>query len=748
MDQPVAARAARGARLNGALVLVSFAFASASAQQSGEIIEEVVVVGDTVGNLGLNGASATGSRLGLSVLETPASVEIIDSEVLRARGYQKVSDAVQSLPGAIAGDHPAGYSFAMRGFSRAQISILRDGLWIGPSDMVTRPQNTFNLDRIEVLRGPASVLYGIGAVGSTVNTIAKTATAGGANEFDVLASYGRFDSYHFGVGAGGSLGDSLWYRADLSRYAADGYVERMDPASTNLTASVLWQASDDLTLKLGIDALDDDLAKYFGTPLVPLAAARSPMTGIIETAAGETIDEAMRFRNYNVADGRAEANQIFLRADLDYRVGDRWSLANSLYSYDADREWINAEGYAYCTAVVDVCTRVGDVQRYYGYFFVFHDQDLVGDRFTARLDSTFGRMRNRFVGGSELVDIDFSRSRGFRRNVPPAPGDSVDPYDPIPGVYGPVELRGISPTEISTRAVFAEDALDVTSAVTLVFALRYEEMDLDRKNFGPTGVLEPNGFERRYDWWSWRAGAVYELADGLVVYGQYSNASDPINSNIFLVNAGENFDLTDAEQWEVGLKASRAGRRTQITLAYFDIVRDDIFERFALDSTRNIGSLESRGLEVAATLTAGERWRIGANAGYTDAEFSRSANVQLFAGNRPPNVPELTANAWASVSDVGGLPLELGIAARYVDSRFGDNANAITFKDYALLDAYAAWAPDRYRVSFRVDNLADESYVAWSDIFYLGQTDPSFIYANQVMLGAPRSYSVTFQARF
>jgi iron complex outermembrane recepter protein len=747
MDQHFAARAACGVCRNG-IVFVFFVSASAWAQQGGEAIDEVVVIGDTVGNLGLDGVSSTGSRLGLSVMETPASVEVIDSAVLRARGYQKVSDAVQSLPGVIAGDHPAGYSFAMRGFSRAQINILRDGLWIGPSDMVTRPQNTFNLDRIEVLRGPASVLYGIGAVGSTVNTIGRTAAASSAHQLDVLASYGSFDSYQFGVGTGGPLGDALWYRVDLSRYAAEGYVDGMEPSSTNLTSSLLWHANDDLTLKFSIDALDDDLAKYFGTPLVPLAAARQPMTDIIETAAGETIDEAMRFVNYNVADGRAEADQLFLRADIDYRIGDRWELENSLYSYDADREWVNAEGYAYCTVVVDVCTSVGDVQRYYGYFFVFHDQDLVGDRFTARLDESFGRMRNRFLAGAELVDIDFSRSRGFRRNIPPAPGDSVDPYHPIPGVYGPLELRGVSPTQIETRAVFAEDALDVTSALTLVFALRYEEMNLDRKNFNATGVPEPNGFVRDYDWWSWRAGAVYRLTDDWVVYGQYSDASDPINSNVFLVNAGENFDLTDAEQWEVGLKASLDGGRTQVTLAYFDITRDDIIERFALDSTRNIGSLESRGIEIAATLAAGDRWRIGANAGYTDAEFSRSANVQLFAGNRPPNVPELTANAWASVSDVGGLPLELGFAARYVDERFGDNANAITFKEYALFDAYAAWTPDRYRVSLRVDNLTDEPYIAWSDIFYLGQTDPSFIYANQVMLGAPRTYSVTFQARF
>lgn len=151
---------------------------------------------------------------------------------------------------------------------------------------------------------------------------------------------------------------------------------------------------------------------------------------------------------------------------------------------------------------------------------------------------------------------------------------------------------------------------------------------------------------------------------------------------------------------------------------------------------------------MAATHVAGDHWKIGANAGYTHAEFARSANVQTLTGNTPPNVPTLTANAWTSVSEVGGLPLELGAAARFVDDRFGENTNRITFKSYALLDVYVAWTHDKYRLSFRVDNLTDAPFVAWSDVYYLGQTDPSFIYANQVMLGAPRTYSVTLQAQF
>ena len=83
-----------------------------------------------------------------------------------------------------------------------------------------------------------------------------------------------------------------------------------------------------------------------------------------------------------------------------------------------------------------------------------------------------------------------------------------------------------------------------------------------------------------------------------------------------------------------------------------------------------------------------------------------------------------------------------------VGDRQANNANSITLNNYALADAYVAWTLDPVRITFNVDNLTDTAYASWSDIFYLGQTDPSFIYANQVMLGIPRTYSVMLHLRF
>ena len=330
--------------------------------------EEQVVVTGIRSELALAEESYTGSRLGLSAMDIPASLDVIDSSVMEARGYQRISDAVETTPGVVVGQNPAApSSFSMRGFTRSQITVLRDGIWLGPANMVMRPQNTFNLDCVEVLRGPSSVLNGQGAV----------------------------------------------------------------------------------------------------------------------------------------------------------------------------------------------------------------------------------------------------------------------------------------------------------------------------------------------------AGAVVDLHSDVVAYGQLSSAKDPVDANIFLVNANRDFDLTDARQWEVGLKADLAGGRSQLTAAWFDIERDDVLEQFARDSATTIGGIASRGLELAAAANPSEAARVGASLAFTDAVFLPSANFVQFAGNTPPNVPMVLTNLWGSYRNTGGAPVEIGGAVRVVGDRQANNANTIVLNGYALADAWIAWVHDRVRVTFTIDNLTD-----------------------------------------
>ena len=111
-------------------------------------------------------------------------------------------------------------------------------------------------------------------------------------------------------------------------------------------------------------------------------------------------------------------------------------------------------------------------------------------------------------------------------------------------------------------------------------------------------------------------------------------------------------------------------------------------------------------------------------------------------------MPEVTANIWTSYSRVANLPLDIGGSFRFVDDRYGDNANTVTLHNYSVVDLYASWSLGNYRFTGRIYNVTDEKSAPWSDIFYMQQNDPGFLYANQVLLGSPRTWEFSIEAAF
>ena len=323
----------------------------------------------------------------------------------------------------------------------------------------------------------------------------------------------------------------------------------------------------------------------------------------------------------------------------------------------------------------------------------------------------------------------------------------------MPGRYGPRERVGIAPTFIRSWAVFLEDSLPVGDRLRLSGAVRFDGMSLDRQNLdAPDLVLNrETSFTRDFQWFSWRAGAVVGLVDDVVAYGQVSNAKDPVGEDLFLVNAGQNFDLTNARQYEVGLKADIGGGRTQLTAAVFDIERDDILERYDLDSVFNIGGIRSRGVELAVSSRPTDDTYFGASVAVTNAKLIAGANIEQFTGNNPGNVPRHVTQAWGSYQNIGGSPLELGASVRAVGDRWATHRNVISMNGYALGDIWLALNFDRARLSLNVYNVTDTAYASWAHFQYIGNTENGpwgLFYANQLMLGPPRTVSLTLSTRF
>ncbi|MGL5003836.1 MAG: TonB-dependent receptor plug domain-containing protein, partial [Casimicrobium sp.] len=163
----------------------------------------------------LEKSSDTGSRLGLTVRETPASVEVMTQEVMQRRGARTLEEAMRGAVGMTSGGSPGSPSVAStRGFNTGFITYLYDGDRVSTASMSSRPQDTFNYERIEVLKGPASVLYGEGGIGGAVNFVTKRPERSVAG-FDGLLAFGSYESIRAGVGTGGAFSDNAGYRIDF-----------------------------------------------------------------------------------------------------------------------------------------------------------------------------------------------------------------------------------------------------------------------------------------------------------------------------------------------------------------------------------------------------------------------------------------------------------------------------------------------------------------------------------------------------
>ena len=675
----------------------------------------------------LDTPAITGSRLGLSVRDVPATLDRIGADEILTRGFRTVEEATVSLPGVISGGSPGDPSlFSMRGFTGEQITILHNGLYLGPANMINRPGNTFNIASIEVLKGPASVLYGQGAVGGAVNILNKSADLRQSSG-QALASYGSFDTISLGVGGNLVLSETLAGRADVSYHRTAGYVDDAGSNSFNASGALLFRPASSLSVELSVDYLRDNLSTYYGTPLVPATFAAEPIRGILAAGNGSVIDRRTRFTNYNVADNRAHSSQFWPRLVVSWSPSDALTLSNTAYYFHAERQWINAENY-----VFNPSTKLIDRDR----FFVFHNQDLVGDQASATLRHTVFGLENTWVVGVDYSHLDFIRARGF------PDGDSVDPLAPTRGNFGPLVERR-SPTRWDQVALFAEDTLKLTPRLKLVTGLRTERLYLTRENYNVDASFNASSsFRRTYKPFNWRAGLVYDVAPAITAYASYSTGKDPVGSNIFLVNAAENFGLSSSHQGEIGLKADVLDGRGSLTIAVYDIKRRDILTQVGIDAVSNVGSQKSRGIEISGEMKLARNWAVTGSGTYVDATYGRfvDPNYGIAAsGNRPPNVPAWVGNVWTSVQHVAGLPLEAGGGIKYVGKRYGNTANDLTLKPYANGIVYATYAVSpTLSLTGRVNNIWNKTFVQWADIYYPAQ----------VMLGEPRRAEVSLLARF
>jgi iron complex outermembrane recepter protein len=305
----------------------------------------------------LNVVPQSATRLGLPVIETPASVEVVDQRTIQDQGYRTTTETAQGAVGVLAGDSAgAPANFSMRGFAGPQVNVLYNGIWTGPADITSRWMDTANLGQVEFLKGPSSLTSGLNAIGGSVNYVSRQPIAGPIrNEADAyLDSFGSFRS-HFGSG-GSTAVRGLDYRFDVSGAKYNSFIDGDFRDVTGLATQLNYRVSESFKTFVAIEYKKDSGHAYWGTPVVPVSFAGShAVSGVVSGTAINTfdgsvigpltIDSRTLTTNYNVADNATGAQELWLRGGFEWRPLNNVTIKDQVYSYQAKRNWLDSETY-------------------------------------------------------------------------------------------------------------------------------------------------------------------------------------------------------------------------------------------------------------------------------------------------------------------------------------------------------------------------------------------------------------------
>lgn len=723
-------------RLNGgrntywaALTLVGMVAAPVANAQTN--LPPITVTGTGIepyARLPLDTRTQTGSRLGLTARETAATINIVDRETIEASGARTTVETLQNTPGVVAHEFRSGSgAVSMRGFSfySASVSQLFNGLDVGYGS-ASHPVDSWLLDRVEVLGGASSFLYGQGAVGGAVNYVSKVATRQPL-QHDSLLRIGSFGTYQTAYDLNGAVGEpnsGHYLRVALSHQGTGGYVERTDGRSTVLSASWLVDLTPQLSHTLAYEFQAQDQQNYWGTPL--LNPTTIPM-----------IDMATRFKNYNSADGAYEQTVHWLRSILEYRLSDKTTLTNTFYHYDAERDWRNVEGYQYNAANTAVQRSKIYLQH--------HGQSILGNRTEAlHKDTLFGKPTTWSFGA------DFSRNNQTQYPYSAtAIFSTVNPLSFTPEMISqlPGALPATNPNQdnrIWTQALYAENHTKLTDAWSLLSGLRMEHIKIDVVNHRAINAANPLYFQRHFNAVTGRLGAMYEFAPKANAYVTYSTAADaPSGGGLSTINYGniQDWDLTTGRQIEIGTKFDFLDGRGNATIAAYKIVRNNLSTPDPTTPTVNIpvGQQSSRGIELQGGIKLSRTVSLRGDLGLVDARYDKFlqnvAGVAVSrAGNTPIFVPDRVANIHLAWDFVPSWTLATEI--RDVSARWGNVENTQRFAGYNLLGASLSWKVDKNStLVLRGRNLTDKFYMVLGD-------------ALQATIGEPRNFDLSLRSTF
>jgi iron complex outermembrane receptor protein len=637
------------------------------------------------------GATKTNTPL----IETPQSITVVTDEQIQRQEVRTIRAAARYSAGVTpettgGGDTRFG-GFNIRGFDATANATFLDGLRLPSSSVINfLGLDPYGAERIEILKGPSSVLYGQNGPGGLINYVSKKPTDAPLREIEINGgSYGLLEG-RFDVSGPLSKDSPFGYRLTGVARTADNQVDTVGDDRFFIAPVIEWKPDADTSLTLQANYQRDRAG--WGLQFLPAS-------GTVYANNGRKIPNN-RFLGEPGFD-HYDTDLGSIGYQLDHRIDEVFTVRqNARYSFlKHDEASIYGGGYA--DEAAGLLNRSGGTG----------DTDLQTFSIDNQVQAEFetGPLAHTLLGG-----LDY-RTTSYSDRVDLYGADPINVFDPVYG--SPITSFGTyydNDVDQDQTGLYLQDQIKI-DRLSVVLSGRYDWATTELQR--PDSVyLTAVDAKKDSSAFTGRVGLIYNFDNGLAPYVTYSESFLP---PLDVSTTGGLFEPETGTLYEAGVKYQPPGWDAMLTASVFEITRDNAI-RFGYDAVANrslveqTGQITSRGFELEGVASITEDLNLRLAYTYLDVEITKDLEGG-FEGKVPTTVPEHTIAAWADYtihndSMFDGLGAGLGV--RYVGSSFGDDANTFKVPGATVFDAVVSYEKDNYALSVNASNLFDKEYVA------------------------------------
>ncbi len=624
--------------------------------------------------------TATGTRTDTPTRDIPFSIQTVPQQVLREQQVQRVSEALRNVPGVQSEQSPRSVfeTPRIRGFGGFEsFNIITNGLQDGNAGVQI---GVGNIERIDVLKGPAAALFSQGGPGGTVNIVTKQPLS--TPFYNVEASVGSFDTYSGLIDLTGPLDEknNVLYRFNAYGYRTDTFVDFFEIERYGFAPAISLRLNENTKLTLEAEY------NYFEQPNDRGLPARGT---VLPNRNGEL--PISRFLGEPSID-YVSPRTTRLGYSLEHNLDKNWQIRNNfrVSLLRQPQNSVNPSLLQEDERTLERSLIIADRQSLDSYLL---NADVVGNFKTGSID-------HKLLIGFDLFTSN-TTNRFTERSLSP-----IDIFDPVysrNNVGDVIAEFPLASTITDQYGIYVQDQITLLDNVKLLLGGRFDWVEQRIKEEGElTGSQSDDAF-------SPRVGIVYQPIEPISLYASYSRSFKQVTGS------GLDRSLFKPErgtQYEVGVKADLSDRLAA-TLAYFDITRTNVLTADPNDESGlfsiQTGEQRSRGIEFDVTGEILPGWNIIAGYAYTDAKVTEDTN---FEDNQINNVPKHAFNIWTTYEiQRGSLQgLGFGLGLFYVGEREGDLENTFNLPSYFRTDAAIFYNRGQFRAALNIRNLFDIRY--------------------------------------